>query len=69
MHSTNSIFSALRAESIDVENTTEYSFPSQEEIMSLSLPNDTLANISLPSSLLAKRASGEYTKEIHTCAN
>ena len=53
-------FSALRAESIDIENReTEYSFPSQEEIMFLSLPNDTLANISLPSSLLANRASGE----------
>ena len=59
----NTFFSALRAESIAVENATEYSFPNQEEIMFLSLPNDTLANISLPSSLLANRASGkEYTR-------
>ena len=51
---------ALRAESIDIKNTTDYSFPSKEEIMYLSLPNDTLANISLPSSLLANRASGKH---------
>ena len=51
----------MRAQSIAVtENTTEYSFPSQEEIMQLSLPNASLANISLPSSLLLNRATGEF---------
>ena len=53
---------ALRAQSIAVDEDTEYSFPSQQEIMQLTLPNSSLATISLPPDLLAERAAGEtYT--------
>ena len=50
---------ALRAQSIAVDENTEYSFPSMTEIAGLSLPNASLANISLPSALLAGRSNGE----------
>jgi hypothetical protein len=50
---------ALRAQSIAVDEDTEYSFPSQQEIMQLTLPNSSLANISLPPDLLAERAAGQ----------
>ena len=50
---------ALRAEIIAVDEKTEYSFPSMREIAGLSLPNDSLANISLPLDLLTDRSSGE----------
>ena len=52
------------------ENTEyTYSFPSMREIAQLSLPNATLANISLPSALLRDVASGEcvfYTCYVYT---
>ena len=49
-----------------MDEDTEYSFPSQQEIMQLTLPNSSLANISLPPDLLAERAAGEmYTPIPH----
>ena len=58
---------ALRAQSIAVDEDTSYSFPSQQEIMQLTLPNDSLANISLPPDLLAERAAGEiYSYDMST---
>ena len=59
-------FSALRAQSIVVNEGTRYSFPCPEEVKNLALPNATLANISLTSSFLAERAAGNtfWFKEI-----
>ena len=42
-----------------MDEKTEYSFPSMREIAGLSLPNDSLANISLPLDLLTDKSSGE----------
>ena len=56
---------ALRAQSIAVDENTEYSFPSMREISQLSLPNASLANISLPSALLTDVVSGECV--LYTC--
>ena len=53
-------FPALRAQSIAVNKTTQYSFPSPEEIRNLALPNATLANISLTPSFFAARAAGKF---------
>ena len=50
---------ALRAQSIAVDKTTQYSFPSSEEIRNLALPSATLANISLSPSFLDERAVGK----------
>ena len=57
-------FPALRAQSIAVNETTQYSFPSPEEIRNLALPNATLANISLTPSFLAARAAGKFCLRI-----
>ena len=54
-----SLPAALRAQSIAVGEDVDYSFPSREEVMQLSLPMASLANVSLPSALLEERASGE----------
>ena len=48
-----------------MDEITEYSFPSMREIAQLSLPNASLANISLPSALLRDVASGECV--FYTC--
>jgi hypothetical protein len=55
---------ALRAQSIAVDENTDYSFPSPKEIVNLALPNDTLANISLSSSFLAQRAAGQRSMSV-----
>ena len=49
---------ALRAQSISVNEDIQYSFPSQQEIMQLTLPNSTLANISLSPEFIADSAAG-----------
>ena len=49
---------ALRAQSVAVDEETEYSFPSQQEIMQLTLPPAANANISLDPSILAEAAAG-----------
>ena len=49
---------ALRAQNIAVDEDTEYSFPSQQEIMQLTLPNSALADISLSSAILAESTAG-----------
>ena len=61
---------ALRAQSISVDEGTQYSFPSPEEIRNLALPNATLANISLTASFLAERAAGNsYKPKLPTFQN
>ena len=49
---------ALRVQSVAVDEETEYSFPSQQEIMQLTLPPAANANISLDPSILAEAAAG-----------
>ena len=69
---------ALRAQSIAVDEDTEYSFPSQQERMQLTLPNSALADISLSSAILAESTAGmiiiagfapllRYNILTHTC--
>ena len=48
---------ALRVQSIAVDEDTEYSFPSQQEIMQLTLPNSALADISLSSAIIPESAT------------
>ena len=50
---------ALRAQSIAVDDNKPYAFPSMREIADLSLPNGSLASVSIPASLLEERASGK----------
>jgi len=50
---------ALRVQSIAVADNKPYVFPIMREIADLSLSNGSLASISIPASLLEKRASGK----------
>ena len=42
-----------------MDDSKSYEFPSMREIADLSLPNGSLASISIPSSLLEETASGK----------
>ena len=57
---------ALRAQSISVDEDTEYMFPSEREIMNLALPNSTLASISLSPEFIAGQAAGESFENFET---
>ena len=50
---------ALRTQSIAVDDNKPYAFPSMKEIADLSLPNGSLASISIPSSVLEEKARGK----------
>ena len=63
------LLSALRAQSIAVDNNESYAFPSMREVADLSLPNGSLASISIPSSLLEERASGKVYGNTHRSHN
>ena len=56
---------ALRAQSIAVNDSKPYDFPNMREIADLSLPNGSLASISIPSSLLEERANGKVCGKSH----
>jgi len=53
----------LRAQSIAVDDNRPYMFPSMREIAEFSLPNGSLASITIPASLLEERASGKVHGE------
>ena len=53
------LLTVLRVQALTVEEDTQYSFPSPEELKGLALPNATLANISISPSFLAQEPSGE----------
>lgn len=57
---------ALRAQSVAVDDETEYSFPSQQEIMQLTLPPAALANVSLDPSILSNAAAGNHAQRTHS---